>query len=197
MTARKASTNHKNQIFEQARQLMRMQGYNRTSIADIAQGCGLSKASIYHHISEKKDLVGIAMRDVKKFFKENCFDLIDDKQLPSSKKIDLLFTTLGQYLAEYHGGCLVHNLVHELVDSQPEFLNLFQDYFSMWLDAITHIFQKSYAPETARTLAEDMVAQIGGAIMMDRLYRTDKYLQRVKTLMISYVAEKEKEAATA
>ncbi len=197
MTARKASTNHKNQIFEQSRQLMRMQGYNSTSIADIAQGCGLSKASIYHHISEKKDLVGIAMRDVKKFFKENCFDLIYDNQLPAAKKIDLLFATLGQYLAEYQGGCLVHNLVHELVDSQPEFLNLFQDYFSMWLDAIAHIFQKSYTPEIARTLAEDIVAQIGGAIMMDRLYRTDKYLQRVKTLMISYVAEKEKEAAIA
>jgi AcrR family transcriptional regulator len=197
MTARKASTNHKNQIFEQARQLMRMQGYNRTSIADIAQGCGLSKASIYHHISEKKDLVGIAMRDVKKFFKENGFDLIYDKQLPSNKKIDLLFATLGQYLAEHQGGCLVHNLVHELVDSQPEFLGLFQDYFAMWLDGIAHILQKSYTPEVARTLAEDLVAQLGGAMMMDRLYRTDKYLQRVKTLMISYVAEKEKEAATA
>lgn len=197
MTARKASTNHKNQIFQKARQLMRMQGYNRTSIADIAEGCGLSKASIYHHISEKKDLVGIAMRDVKKFFKENCFDLIYDKQLSSNKKIDLLFTTLGQYLAEYEGGCLVHNLVHELVDSQPEFVDLFQDYFAMWLDAIAHIFQKAYPPEIARTLAEDMVAQIGGAIMMDRLYRTDKHLQRVKALMNSYVAEKEKEAAVA
>ncbi|MBY0377183.1 MAG: TetR family transcriptional regulator [Gammaproteobacteria bacterium] len=38
MAARKASMNHKNQIFEQARQLMRMQGYHRTSIADIAHG---------------------------------------------------------------------------------------------------------------------------------------------------------------
>ena len=197
MTARKASTNHKNQIFEQARQLMRMQGYHRTSIADIAQGCGLSKASIYHHISEKKDLVGIAMRDVQKFFKENCFDLIYDKQMSSNKKIDLLFATLGQYLAEHHGGCLVHNLVHELADSQPEFLGLFQEYFSLWLNAVAHILQSSYAPEVARTLSEDIVAQLGGAIMMDRLYRTDKYVQRVKALLLSSVAEKEKQKEAA
>ncbi len=197
MTVRKASINHKNQIFEQARQLMRMQGYHRTSIADIAQGCGLSKASIYHHISEKKDLVGIAMRAVQNFFKENCFDLIYDKKLSGSQKIDSLFTTLGQYLAEYHGGCLVHNLVHELADSQPEFLDLFQDYFSLWLNAVAHILQQSYAPDIARTLAEDIVAQLGGAIMMDRLYRTDKYVKRVKALLTSYVVQKEKEAAVA
>ncbi len=195
MTARKASTNHKHQIFEQARQLMRMQGYHRTSIADIAQGCGLSKASIYHHISEKKDLVGVTMQAVQTFFKENCFDLIYDNQLSNNQKIDLLFSTLNQYLEEYHGGCLVHNLVHELADSQPEFLNLFQDYFSLWLNAAAHIFQKSYTPEIARTLAEDMVAQLGGAIMMDRLYRTSRYVQRVKTLMMSYTAEKQTAAA--
>lgn len=197
MAARKASMNHKNQIFEQARQLMRMQGYHRTSIADIAQGCGLSKASIYHHISEKKDLVGVAMKTVQAFFKENCFDLIYDNQLAPNKKIDLLFTTLGQYLDEHHGGCLVHNLVHELADSQPEFKDLFQDYFALWLDAITHILQKSHTPEAARSLAEDTVAQLGGAIMLDRLYNTNRYVQRVKTVLLAKAMEKETAPAIA
>ena len=191
MTARKASANHKNQIFEQARQLIRLQGYHRTSIADIAKGCGLSKASIYHHISEKKDLIKIALKSVKDFFKENCFDLIYDKQLSDQKKIDLLFDTLEQYLKEYHGGCLVHNLVHELADSQPEFRDLFQDYFSMWLDGITHILQKAHSDETARTLAEDTAAQLSGAIMMDRLYDTNRYVQRVKTVLTARVLQRE------
>ncbi len=190
MVARKASMNHRTQIFEQARQLMRIQGYHCTSIADIAERCGLSKASIYHHISEKKDLVSISMREVQKFFKENCFDLIYDNQLTNEKKIDLLFTTLGQYLTEHQGGCLVHNLVHELADSQPEFLPLFQEYFSLWMKAVTHILQQSYPAEAAHALAEDIVAQLGGAIMLDRLYHTNKHVQRVKTLLISHVMNK-------
>ncbi len=191
MAARNVSKNNKSKIFKQAQQLMRMQGYYNTSIADIAEPCGLSKASIYHHISEKKDLVGIAIKDVQQFFKENCFDLIYDDRLSSDKKIDLLFITLRRYLAEYQGGCLVHNLVHELVDSEPEFLGLFQDYFTLWLDAVTHIFKQSYSSEKARNLAENIVAQLGGAIMMDRLYRTTQYVQQVEALMNSYVAEKE------
>ena len=177
--------------------MYKRQGYHRTSIADIAQGCGLSKASIYHHISEKKDLVGVAMKTVQAFFKENCFELIYDNQLPTNKKIDLLFTTLGQYLDEHHGGCLVHNLVHELADSQPEFKELFQDYFALWLDAITHILQKSHTPEAARSLAEDTVAQLGGAIMLDRLYNTNRYVERVKTVLLAKAMEKETAPAIA
>jgi AcrR family transcriptional regulator len=195
MSVRKASTNNKNKIFKQAQQLMRKQGYYSTSIADIAQNCSLSKASIYHHIAEKKDLVGIAMKDVQQFFKENCFDLIYDDKLPSDKKVDLLFIIIRRYLAEYQGGCLVHNLVHELVDSEPEFLTLFQDYFALWSDAITHILKNSHSPEMARTLAENMVAQLGGAIMMDRLYRSTQYVNRVQAMMNSYVEKKETEFA--
>jgi AcrR family transcriptional regulator len=195
MSVRKASTNNKNKIFKQTQQLMRRQGYYSTSIADIAQKCSLSKASIYHHIDEKKDLVGIAMKDVQQFFKENCFDLIYDDKLSNDKKVDLLFIIIRRYLAEYQGGCLVHNLVHELVDSEPEFLTLFQDYFALWSDAITHILKKSHSSEMARTLAENMVAQLGGAIMMDRLYRSTQYVKRVQAMMNSYVEKKETQFA--
>jgi AcrR family transcriptional regulator len=191
MTARKVSQKNNGQIFKQAQQLMRMQGYHNMSIADIAQACGLSKASIYHHVNEKKDFIGIAMQDVQHFFKENCFDLIYDDKLSNDKKVDLLFITLRRYLAAYQGGCLVHNLVHELVDSEPEFLGLFQDYFALWLDAVTHIFKQAYSSEKARTLAENIVAQLSGAIMMDRLYRTTQYVYQVQVLMNSYVAKKE------
>lgn len=191
MTASKPSKNNNNKIFKQAQQLMRVQGYHNMSIGDIAQKCDVSKASLYHHVNGKKDFIGIAMRDVQQFFKENCFDLIYDDKLSSDKKVDLLFITLRQYLAEYQGGCLVHNLVHELVDSEPEFLGLFQDYFALWLDAVTHIFKQSYSDEKARTLAQNIVAQLGGAIMMDRLYRTTQYVQQVQVLMNFYVAEKE------
>lgn len=190
MIAGTISKSGKNKIFKQAQQLMRLQGYYSTSIADIAGNCDLSKASLYHHISEKKDLVGIAVRDVEQFFKEDCFDLIYDDKLSSDKKVDLLFITIRRYLAEYQGGCLVHNLVHEMVDSEPEFLELFQSYFTRWLDAITHIFKGPHSLEVARPLAQDMVAQLGGAIMMDRLYRTTQYVTRIQALMTYYVTKK-------
>ncbi len=195
MSPRKSSSNHKQEIFEQARQLMRLQGYHRTSIADIANACDLSKASIYHHIAEKKDLVGITMNEIQKFFKETCFDAIEKNPEPMDKKVELLFQALESYLEKYQGGCLVHNLVHELADSQPEFLSLFQNYFSLWISSISKILTQRYSAEKANRLAEDLVSQLAGAIMLDRLYRTQTHVQRVKALLLSYVTEEALEAA--
>ena len=190
MAVRKNSNSHRNQIFEQTRQLIRERGFNNTSIADIAVGCGLSKASIYHYIHEKDDLVDMSVQSVQTFFKENAFNLINSDGLSEDEKVEILFKTLEQYLKDYRGGCLVHNLVHELVDAAPKFLELFQNYFSMWLDAISYILQETHGSEAARSIAENIVAQLAGAIMLDRLYCTDKQVKRVKALTRARVKEK-------
>jgi hypothetical protein len=132
----------------------------------------------------------MSVQAVQSFFKENAFYLMNSNTLSGDEKVEVLFNTLEQYLKDYHGGCLVHNLVHELVDAEPKFLGLFQNYFSMWLDAITHILEKTHSSEVARPMAADIVAQLAGAIMLDRLYRTDSQVKRVKTFLLAQVKEK-------
>lgn len=115
MAVRENSNSHRNQIFEQTRQLIRERGFNNTSIADIAVGCGLSKASIYHYIHEKDDLVDMSVQSVQAFFKENAFNLIHSDILSEEEKVEVLFKALEQYLKDYEGGCLVRNLLNGLV----------------------------------------------------------------------------------
>lgn len=45
------------QIFELAAKIMTEQGYERTSLADIAGAAGLTKAGVYHHIPSKETLL--------------------------------------------------------------------------------------------------------------------------------------------
>ena len=45
------------QIFELAAKIMTEQGYERTSLADIAAAAGLTKAGVYHHIPSKETLL--------------------------------------------------------------------------------------------------------------------------------------------
>ena len=44
-------------VFRAAAELMVEKGYAGTSIGDIAQSVGMTKAGLYHHISGKQDLL--------------------------------------------------------------------------------------------------------------------------------------------
>ena len=50
-------TNRLREIYRVAAQLICEKGYDATSMSDIAEAVGLTKAGIYHHIEGKKDLL--------------------------------------------------------------------------------------------------------------------------------------------
>ena len=61
------------QLIEMAADLFKVNGYHNTSIADIANACNLSKASIYHHISSKQELGIAALKQHHDYFTKNIF----------------------------------------------------------------------------------------------------------------------------
>ena len=48
-------------VLRRAVDLFNRQGYDATSIGDIAQDLGLSKSAIYHHVASKEDLLAAAL----------------------------------------------------------------------------------------------------------------------------------------
>lgn len=47
----------KDQILEVAAQIIRQKGYHATSMQDIAEAVNLQKASLYHHVSSKQEIL--------------------------------------------------------------------------------------------------------------------------------------------
>jgi len=56
-------TDRRSELVRQAARLFAQKGYHGTSIGDLAEALGVQKASIYHHISSKQDLLYEAMRE--------------------------------------------------------------------------------------------------------------------------------------
>ena len=44
-------------ILREAAALFAQQGYGSTSMNEVAQACGLSKAALYHYVRDKSDLL--------------------------------------------------------------------------------------------------------------------------------------------
>jgi AcrR family transcriptional regulator len=49
------------QVLTIAVRLFNQQGYDATSVADLAQALGLTKSALYHHFSSKDELLGLAL----------------------------------------------------------------------------------------------------------------------------------------
>lgn len=81
------------QIKEKAAELFFKRGYDKTSIADIAEALEIEKASLYHYIKSKEELLSLLLEDF-------LGKLISTSQ-PYARKIDdMTVKELRQYLVE-------------------------------------------------------------------------------------------------
>ncbi len=179
----------KEQLVAKAAELFRINGYHNTSISDIASACNLSKASIYHHIPSKKELAIASIQQLHQHFDQNLLAIAyDDSQKPRDRLERLMLNT-EEFFIDRRGGCMMGNLVLEVLETIPDFVELFQAYFTSWIDAIVHILKYKFESERAREIAEDVVSQLQGAIMFGRLYGNNEPLKRVRISLLTLFTE--------
>ncbi len=161
-------------IVARALRLFKERGYQATSMADIGAACGLLKGSIYHHFPSKEVLALAAMDYVQTYFSEHVFHHAYASDLNPQRKLKLLIKASETYFLGSKGGCLMGNLALETVDVLPQFGKVIKRYFDDWAKALTHILRAKFPLKQARRLAKQSVAEIQGAIMMMRVYKTSE-----------------------
>jgi AcrR family transcriptional regulator len=88
----------RNELTRQAARLFAEQGYHGTSMEDLAAAIGVQKASLYHHIASKADLLWDVARDGAEAF-HAALDEIDDR-LPAVEKLRLALRAHLRVVAE-------------------------------------------------------------------------------------------------
>jgi AcrR family transcriptional regulator len=84
--------NQKSKIEDVARKLFWKNGYEKTSLGDIALACGFKKPNIYNHFKSKEELLyDILMKQSRKI--NEIQNLVSDKNLRPADKIRLLIKT--------------------------------------------------------------------------------------------------------
>lgn len=75
----------RSELTRTAARLFAQKGYHGTSIGDIAEALGVQKASLYHHIESKQDLLAETMREGAAAF-EAALDAVPER-LPAVERI--------------------------------------------------------------------------------------------------------------
>lgn len=160
----------KEEILKKSIELFKLRGYHNTSMANIAEACGLIKGSIYHHF-KSKDEIGIeALKYIHNYFEENIYSIAYKEELKTKEKIELFIKKVDEYFLDSKGGCLFGNLALELSDEKDQFKDEIKVYFKQWEEALSKILEDKYSKEEAQELSKEYVASTQGAIMMMNLY---------------------------
>ena len=87
-------------ILDAAAALFRSQGYGATTMRDISQAVGLSKAGLYHHYQSKEELLtGIVTTGTDALLAQ--LRAVQSSGLPPEEKLRLFVRTRMQAIAEY------------------------------------------------------------------------------------------------
>lgn len=158
------------ELVEKAGDLFRVRGYHNTSIADIAESCNLSKASIYHHINSKIELAEAAIAQVQEYFDHHIFGLAYHEKPSVLERIVAFFAALKEYFMSHPSGCLIANIASEVIDSEPKFKKALQAFFNGWTGAVTHLLITAGHRQQPEMVARDIVSQFHGALLLQRIF---------------------------
>jgi AcrR family transcriptional regulator len=160
----------KEEILKESIKLFKIRGYHNTSMANIADACGLIKGSIYHHFKSKDEIGLESLKYIHQYFIDNIYSIAYRDDLTDKEKLKLFVSKTDDYFLESVGGCLLGNLALEVSTLNLEFKDEIKSYFLAWEKALAKILETKYGKDTSVLLSKEYVALTQGAIMMMNLF---------------------------
>lgn len=190
-------------VIECASKLMRLHGYQKTSLDDVLRDSGVGKGNFYHYFKSKEEL-GHAILDqlVAEFLDrtlEPCF--ADTAANPVAQIRCFLDRVLdAQRGRNCVGGCPLGNLASELSDVHEGFRTRLAALFGAWRDRLTRALNDARARGlvtadcTPDTVAQFLVASLEGAILLAKVTKDISTLEGSIGEMKRYLASYEVQA---
>lgn len=177
----------KEEILKESIKLFKIRGYSNTSMANMAEACGLIKGSIYHHFKSKEEIGLESLKYIHDYFNKEIFSIAFRSDLSDKEKIKLFISKTDDYFLHSEGGCLLGNLALEASSLNLDFKEEIKLYFTDWENALIKIFENKYSKTEASNLAKEFVSLTQGAIMMMNLYDSSQDYLKVGEKIISLI----------
>jgi AcrR family transcriptional regulator len=170
-----AESEPRRRILETAWELIAERGYHRVRIADIAQACDTSTATIHYHFPSKAEVLNEALRrNVKLAFDRQVAELhsVDDAHARLLRLVELQLPTDGVLRAEWSVWLQVWNEV----SLDPTMRSLYTDSYDRWLQTIAMTIRTGREqgrflvadPDAATTQLTALIDGLGIQVMTGR-----------------------------
>lgn len=171
-------------ILKSVMNTVHVQGLTATGLSELFKISGASSGSFYNYFRSKHDL-GHALIDFE--WAQLQANVLEPAVAQFEDPIDQIFWILDKLEAKQLknpkcGGCLLGNLVVDLVEQDPSFREHLIEVFDKWERAIAQILRRAKPALQSDihpdTLAEQLITTVEGAMLMGKLHRNPVKLQR-------------------
>lgn len=159
-------------------------GFEGASVAELAQACGRSKASLYHHFpSGKTQMIEVLLKRCISDLDQRAFAGLPtqaQKGKAAAQALDSFIDGFGDYLSAHEGHCLLATLAL----TQPGLLTpLAQQHLSNWQARLSATFEHvGYKPKPAQRAAHALLARLYGSLTLTAMGSTISMQQACKLL---------------
>ncbi|MEO0707474.1 MAG: TetR/AcrR family transcriptional regulator [Cyanobacteria bacterium J06649_5] len=160
------------------------QGLTATGLSELFKVSGASSGSFYNYFRSKHEL-GHALIDYEwaQLQRVVLEPALKQEEDPVEQVFWILARLEAKQLSDPNcGGCLLGNLVVDLVEQDPSFREHLLQVFEQWEAAIAHILTQAkpqLKPDIApEVLAEQLITALEGAMLMGKLHQNPDKLQR-------------------
>jgi len=156
------------QLADKALELFRQQGYEGTSLNDLAAASGLEKASLYYRFpGGKKDIALAAAAHVGQWFEANIFAPLQ-KPGPPSERINIVTRNLRTFYGDGAKPCVLDSL--SLRGGLPELAAALASAYKAWLESFAAVARESgLSRRVAEEQARQALIQIEGSLVLSRV----------------------------
>ena len=127
----------RNDILDAAAQVFRKKGFHGASMSDIAEAVNLQKASLYHHVASKQEIL-LALLDRALDILIEDIERVVGQPLPPDEKLRLAMAAYLQDMLEHHDLAVILLLEHRSLEPQYHTRHMLRrDRFEhLWRDII-------------------------------------------------------------
>ncbi len=167
----------RDELISELGEIFRENGFAGTSLSEITARTGLGKGSLYHFFPNgKSEMAEAVLHNIDAWFQENVFIPLRESD-DALDGIDDMFAAVNAYFDSGNRICLVGAFA--LDNTRDQFLQEVSTYFSDWISALANALKRSgFAAAVAKSMAEEIVLGIQGALVLARSQEDPKIFTR-------------------
>ncbi len=173
----------KEEVLSKVIPILRTRGVQNSSMSELAKACGIQKSHFYYYFNNKEELIKEVLSTVYSYFKYNLFKIIDSASLSLPEKVEKMKYLMDKIFRIPDGGCIMANTALETIHLNPTYAKEIKSFFTDFISGLQGLLKTKYPEEEAQMLAEQMVQDIEGGILLTQIYGDLKYVNNAISRM--------------
>jgi TetR/AcrR family transcriptional repressor of nem operon len=186
MTRTSATTPKRTKLIETAAKLTHQHGFNRTSLADIAEESGVPLGNVYYYFKTKEALGEALVDRLAGMYKSLCAGW-EGHSDPRSRLEAFIQMTIDNRDALARSGCPIGTLCAELHKDGGPLANHAAGLFARLLTWIETQFRAMGKADESQELAVHLLSAIEGASLLSHSFHNSRYVSREADRLIEWV----------